>query len=329
MRHPVAEIRPAKSPPTPQGLRSELLHAREQSQESGWNLARAIAAFVKAEAWQHFAFGEHEERTREAWIREDLHGYYTPSAVSRLVSVVRQVEKLPLRERGQFYSAPVWNVVEALSAESVTEAAALVSSGKTQQEIRGTVKSRKERKALANGESPTPKPESWVSIEIQLPAELAKRWEGVLNLVRFRLHRPTPAVPTILEALIVDCEQNWERDTDPKSLTHRTSDGVELAWTREQVAAGELRCRMCGSWDTQRLQPHHIVPRSREKKCCGVEHEQPIALLCAQPCHSSIKDSAEGSWAVWAARWGYGELATEHGGRFDPNELVPASVSRG
>ena len=317
MRHPIAEVRQVKAP-SPAALRAAVQAAGEQEQESGWAYARAITDFCDAEAWQHFDFNG--ARTREAWVREDLHGRYTPSAVTRIVNTVHAVQKLPGPERTKFYAAPFWTVVEALSAESVKEAEAFILAGTPMQEIRARVKARRERKAVAGGGA-VARNEAWVPVEFDLPPDLAKRWEGLLNLYRFRLCRQAPATVALLEALITDAEQNWVRDTDPQALTHMTSDGVVLSWTQEQVAAGEIRCRMCNSCDASSLDPHHVIERSHKCKGCGTQHEIPIVLLCRR-CHDSIKNGAAGDWAVWANRWGWGALAKQHGGRFEENEIV-------
>lgn len=288
-------------------LRARLEKAKASASESGWELAKVITTICDKEAFRKWHFA-----SREAWVQQDLKGFYGASSVSRLVKVVHRVEKMSVLEADEFRACPIWNAIEALEADTVEEARALLTSGKTQHEIRAAVKEKREGVGPRDPNAPA-RPEEFASLNIPpMPIMIVGQWEAIKNLVRFVLDRDTPGDVQILEYLFSQFLLGWETTLDPKVLKHETSDGIVMEWTMGMVAAGKVRCRMCGSWDRTKLTPHHVIPRSRQCRGCGPEHAVPIELLCAQPCHASVKDSPEANWRAWAYLWGYEELAKLH-----------------
>lgn len=305
---PVAIVRPVTDT-----LRVRFEKAKSEASQSGWELATVIATICDREAFRKWHFA-----SREDWVQQDLKGFYSSPSVSRLVKVVHRVEKMSVLDKEAFRGCPIWNAIEALEADTVEEARVLLSSGKTQQEIRAAIKEKREgtlaASCVSGNEAPAlSRPEEFASLNIPpMPMTIVGQWEALKNLARFELDRDTPSEVQICEWLFQQMLLGWEASTDPAKLKHETSDGIRLEWSMGDVAAGKVRCRMCGSWDRSKLTPHHVIPRSRQCKGCGAEHAVPIELLCATPCHASIKDSPEANWRAWADRWGHGDLAALH-----------------
>ena len=309
----------------PAALFRELEQLNGQDRATVWRRARIIAAIVNGELWRHYTYTEGGEvrrcASRDAWVRVALKGIYDPSNVSRIVRAVTKIDKLDPEARKPYERAHLWTVVEAFEAESQEEVLRHITSGDTSREIRAKVKARRERQ---NGpESHVPAEPSYLPLGLpeMAPASIVGQLDAVLNLARFRLEQPTPSVFSLLEHVLVSYVQEWQRDTDPATLGHETSDGVVLTWTPADIMRGVAKCHMCGNWDHTTFDPHHVIPRGRQKACCGTSHEKPIELLCRH-CHDTVKKASRGDWAVWGARWGYGELVKAHGGRFDENEQL-------
>lgn len=252
----------------------------QTAKRASWALALKLVAISDQQLYLQEGYG-----SIAAWATERL-GISSPSWISKVVAAGRLRLNSP---RGDEYEVhDVFNVVEIArfarkGPEQEDAALATLATGKPQAEIRRAVK------ALDTDQHEVAE---WRHLSVNLPKEVHERWKQAANRARFALCKRNPGDAEILEAIL---EEWMQTALDPKMLR----------WvTEEQINAGEVKCRECGSYDRSGLGAHHVIPRSLASE------DGPVVLLCHFPCHQQVTENHEGTWQHYAAKW-----------NLDPDEL--------
>lgn len=242
-------------------VRAQARAAWAKVRSAGWDFAVCVARIDDGQLFRRWGY-----RSREDWGREE-YGMKQAATLCRFVQAGRfalaldvsdEAERVAqVSERGRWLELPIWNAMEALELAKKDEKLAyeIVSSGATQAMIRREV-----RDAQPEQHYDT----EWRRVTALVTEGTMTEVRRALNLLRWEAGEPAPTDDVLFRA--------WAQHVLQLPLP------PEWEAARADIEQGDVRCRMCQSWDVRTLERHHVLPRSHGG------HEGPLVYLC-QTCH--------------------------------------------
>jgi hypothetical protein len=215
-----------------------------------------------------------------AWAADDV-GIENEATVSRYATAGRLLATMDDAEREHWLKHEVFRAYEVMkfakaNDEQRKRALEWLDQGLTQAQLRQVVKEAQPDQHYDTSGHRT--------IKLAVTADTYDQWQRAWNIARYQACEKNPSDDTLTRCLALAI------------LNEPLAAKAEIL--REQIEAGEARCKDCGSWDSSELEGHHVLPRSHQG------HEGPIVALC-HACHQSITENRNGrGWREAALEWG-------------------------
>lgn len=248
-----------------------LTRAREAWQsicESGWRFAELVAEVAHTRAYCP------DFLTLEEWAFSI--GIKSKGTVSKFRRAGEILLQQPPEQRQRWRNLPISRLTETpelmhFALRNPEGAYEIISQVDSRAAIREMVADRDADQHL----------DLYRSLTIPVAREVRPIWEEACNVVRFLAGDRELSLGEIVERIAAE-------------IRDLPLGGGVWEERRDEVWAGQVRCRECGSWNAADLDRHHVIPRSHGG------HDGPLVYLC-RSCHDRIQPR----WREWATAQGF------------------------